>query len=214
MAKKTLTFDDRLEAARLSATSTLRDTRLKSDTAINYELKKDSQKIVTSILLGLYEHLGLDDEKLDFSIKMARRSEYGRISELITHVAKIYSWPIEDISEVKEIDSLQEGIIEYLATEHNLTISHDLLLDIKEAKGYHSFLTKDTYELQDSQEPEFDELGYYLRTFAEYAGMPIIDYKLTESQWLRNERKAQTKIDAEHQAAQDALSRHNALDAA
>jgi len=204
-------FTARLEAARTSATENMRDNRLKTDTAINYELRKDSQKIVTTVLHSLYDMLGFDEEKLEFAIKMARRSEYGRISELITHIAKVYAWPVADVSEVKEIDGLQEEILEHLATEHNIVVTHDLLLDIKEAKGSHTFLTKDTYEVVDAQEPEFQELGFYLRTFAEYAAMPIIDYKLTESQWNRNENKAITKVNQEHENAQQALQDYNDL---
>ncbi len=208
------TFEERLAQAKEEANGNMRDTRLKSDTAIDYELKKVSQSIIISALQGTYEMLGLDDEKLDFSIKMARRSEYGRISELITSLAKVYNWPIEDVSEIKEIDQLQEDILQYLQADHNITVTHDLLIDIKEAKGFHTFLARDTYELQEAQEPEYDELGFYLRTFAEYAGMPIIDYKLTYSTWSRNERKALAKVQTEQDAAELALAKHNELNIA
>jgi len=214
MPKSTQTFDQRLEAAREAATGNIRDTRLKSNTAINYELKKDSQKIITSVLYGLYDHLNMDGENLDFAIKMSRRSEYGRISELITHVAKVYAWPIDDVADVKDIDGIQEELLEYLATEHKIELTHDLLLDIKEAKGNHSFLTKDTYEIVDGVEPEYENLGFYIETFAEYASMPIIDYKLTESQWDRNERKAISKINKEHEAATKALEQFSELQSA
>ena len=102
-------FNTRLKEARAKALKTNSDTRLVSDIAINDALKRESVKTLTTILENVYDELNLDKEKLANKIKLARKSKYGRISEMITMVASTYAWPCADSSQASEIPELQEN---------------------------------------------------------------------------------------------------------
>ena len=206
----TKTFEERLEEARQAKLAGASDKRLKSDVAINDALKREAVKSLTATLENLYEELGLDLDKLANKIKMARRSPYGRISEMITMIASTYAWPVENASQAKEIPELQEQFMEILS-ERGINIDADLLLDIKEAKGFNSFLDQATFEVVDGIEPEFEELEYYLLTFAEEASLPFLDYKMTETAYHRLEVKALDRVRAEQASAEEALARHQEM---
>lgn len=203
-------FNTRLQEARAKSLANNSDTRLKSDIAINDALKRESVKTLTTILTNVYEELGLDQERLANKIKLARKSNYGRIAEMITMVASTYAWPCADSSQASEIPELQERMLDTLASL-GVQIDGDLLLDIKEAKGFNSFLDDSTFEVVDCVEPEYEELEYYLLTFATEASLPIIDYKMNESVFAKAEAKALDKIRIEQEAAQEALARHNEM---
>lgn len=205
-----LTFDQRLKLARAKALATTGDTRLKSDVAINDALKRESVKKLTAIITSVAEDLGLDVEKYQNRIARARKSAYGRVSEMITIIASIYAWPLATNSQASEIPELQERMLDTLAGL-GVNVDADLLLDIKEAKGFNSFLDESTFTIVDGVEPEYEELEYYLLTFAEEAGLPCIDYKMNESVYEKLEEKALARIAIEQQLAQEALDRHNQL---
>jgi len=203
-------FHTKLQQARTANIASHTDVRLQSDIAINDSLKRESLKILTATINTIAEELSLDSERVERSVKNARRSEYGRIPELITLLAKIYAWPIESTDQAKEIDDLQERMLDTLAN-NGINVTHDLMMDIKEAKGYHSFLDLATFEVVDGIEPEYDELYYYLLTFAEEAKLPLVDYKLTRAKWTISENKALAKIQTEQTAAQEALTKHEEM---
>ena len=203
-------FTTRLQEARAKALQNNSDTRLVSDIAINDALKRESVKTLTTILTNVYEELGLDQEKLTNKIKLARKSNYGRISEMITMVASTYAWPCADSSQASEIPELQERMLDTLSSL-GIQIDGDLLLDIKEAKGFNSFLDQSTFEVVECVEPEYEELEYYLLTFATEASLPIIDYKMNETVFAKAETKALERIQIEQDAAKEALARHNEM---
>lgn len=203
-------FNTRLQEARAKALKTNSDTRIVSDIAINDALKRESVKTLTTILENVYDELNLDREKLANKIKLARKSKYGRISEMITMVASTYAWPCADSSQASEIPELQERMLDTLAGL-GVKVDGDLLLDIKEAKGFNSFMDMASFEIVEAVEPEYAELEYYLLTFAEEASLPIIDYKMTEEEFAKAEAKAQDRIKIEQEAAQEALARHEAM---
>ena len=202
-------FDTRLQEARAQRLSN-HATRLKSEVAINDSLRRESINTLTGIINRLGEELNLDSEKLSRSIKASRKSPYGRVPELITKVASIYAWPLADASQVSEIESLQETVLDTLASM-DINVDGELLMDIKEAKGFNSFLDQSTFEVVDGVEPEYDELKYYLLTFAEEASLPFVDYKMEESVYNKAEMKALAKIQLEKQLAEEALARHNQM---
>lgn len=206
----TVTFNKKLAEARAKALNNTTDTRLKSDIAINDALKRESIKTLETIILTIADDLGLDEEKIKDRIARARRSAYGRISEMITMIASIYAWPLAETSQSNEIPELQERILDTLASL-GIECSGDLLLDIKEAKGYNSFLSKETFEIIEGLEPQYEELEYFLLTFAEIAQLPIIDYKMSESVYEKLEIKALTRIKEEKKLAEEALARHNEM---
>lgn len=203
-------FNTRLKEARARALASNGDTRLKSDIAINDVLKRESIKTLTTIIHAVADELNLDKEKLDRKINLARRSNYGRICELISIVASIYAWPIAENTQASEIPELQERMLDTLTTL-GIRIDADLLLDMKDAKGYNSFLDTATYTVVPGVEPIYDELEYYYLTFAEEASLPIIDYKMTEQAYDKAESKALDRIQIEQEASAEALERFNAM---
>ena len=202
-----MTFKQKLQTARKKSIAKNSDVRLKSDVAINDALKRESIKTLTTVLTTVTEDLGLDLEKMERRIKSARKSAYGRVTEMVCILASTYAWPVAESSQAKEIPELQERMLDSLS-DLGINIDGDLLLDIKEAKGYNSFLDKETFTVVDGVEPEFDELQYYLLTFAETAKLPFIDYKMTETVYDKLETKALARIEAEQKSAQEALDRH------
>jgi len=202
-------YETRLEQARAERLQANAE-RLKSSVAIDNDLRKESVETMTAIINKLGEELNLDAEKLKRSIKTSRRSAYGRVPELITKVASIYAWPLADASQISEIDSLQEQVIDVL---HSLDIDVDeeLLMDIKEAKGYTTWLDQTTFEVVEGMEPDYDNLEYHLTAFATAAGLPVIDYKMTEAVWQRAEAKSVERINTEKRLAEEALQRHNEM---
>ena len=203
-------FEAKLAEARKQALANTSDVRLKSDIAINDALKRESIARLSSVLTRVYDELDLDSEKLDRSIKSARKSNYGRVAEMITKVASTYAWPCAETSQASEIPELQDRMLATLA-ENGINVDGELLLDIKEAKGFNSFLDQATFEVVNGVEPEYEELEYYLLTFAEKAGLPIIDYKMSESVWNKAEERALAKIATEKELAEQALARHNKM---
>lgn len=195
------------KAAKLSANN---NQRLRSDIAINDALRRESAKTMETIIRALAEELDLDSERIERSIKAARKSKYGRVSELISKVASIYAWPLSDSSQASEIPELQERVVDTLSSLA-VVVAPDLLLDIKESKGFNSFMDQATFEVVDGIEPEYNELEYYLMTFADCAQLPIIDYKMTPSVWEANEAKALKAIEQEKQLAEEALARHQEM---
>ena len=206
----TTDFNTRLKEARVKALANNGDTRLKSDIAINDALKRESIRTLTTIIHSVADELNLDKEKLDRKINLARRSNYGRICEMISIIASIYAWPISENTQASEIPELQERMLDTL-TSLNIHIDADLLLDMKDAKGYNSFLDTATYTVVPGVEPIYDELEYYYLTFAESASLPIIDYKMTEALYDKAEAKALDRIQIEQEASAEALERFNAM---
>lgn len=204
------TFNTRLEKARAKALGNTTKTRLKSEVAINDALRRESAKKLETIIIGLTEELGLDNDKMLNRLKRARKSAYGRVSEMITIIASIYAWPLADDSQISEMVELQERVIDTLAN-YQVNVDPDLLLDIKEAKGYTSFLDMNTFEVKEGSEPDYAELEYYLLTFADNANIPYLDYKMTETVYSKLESRAIAKIEQEQELAEEALQRHKEM---
>lgn len=199
-------FKQRLAEAKAKLLANNSDTRLKSDIMINDSLKRETVKTLKSVILSVAEELNLDTEKFEKRIESARRSNYGRICELISIVASIYAWPISQNTQASEIPEIRERMLDKLA-ELGILVDGDLLLDMKEARGHNSFLDESTFEVVSGVEPIYDELQFYFLTFAELAQLPIIDYKMNETIWSKEETKAIQRIQAELEAAQVALRR-------
>jgi len=210
MNTTTTAFEQKLEEARAKALANTTDTRLRSNVAINDALKRESLATMRTLINTVVDDLGLDEENYTKRIDTARRSAYGRICEHVNILSSIYAWPIGNSGQTSEIPELQERMLDTLA-ELGVNVSGDLLLDIKDAKGFNSFLDESTFEVIDGIEPLFEELEYYYLTFAECAGLPIIDYKMSESAYGKLEVKALKRIEVEKQLAEEALARHNQM---
>ena len=200
------TFEQRLKEARQNLIQSNSDKRLISDIAINDALKRESLAKLSTLIKSVAEGLALDMEKIERRIAQARRSNYGRICEHINILASIYAWPVAERSQASEVVAQQEAMLDILAS-NGVVIEGDLLLDIKEAKGYTSFINPETMEEVPALEPVYEELEYYYYTFAESAGIPIIDYKMNEQLFAKLEKQALTRIEVEKEANAEALAR-------
>jgi len=203
-------FEARLEQARKEKLGAIQTTRLTSEVAIDDTLRRESARRLVGLIKEVGELLSLDEERLERRIKATRKSEYGRVPGLINLLASIYAWPIAVGGQASDIDSLQEEIMDFFA-EKNLLIDKDLLIDIKESKGYHSFLN-DEAEMVDAEEPDFEEYAYFILTFADGASLSLVDNKLSKAKWQRAETKAREKALTEQTLAMEALERHKAIE--
>ena len=199
------TFEEKLTEARTNNLGAITTTRLRSDIAINDALRRESIKALTAKLEDVYDALNLDHDMLHRKIAASRRSEYGRVPALINIIAATYAWPIADNSRASDITALQEDMLDELEG-----LDGDVLLDLKEAKGYHSFLDE-TFETVDGIEPDYKEYEYFVLTVADALQLPFVDNKITEQLWHKNENKALAKISIDQEQAADALARHQDL---
>jgi intein/homing endonuclease len=199
-----MNFTDKLNAARTANLGELTSTRLRSDIAINDALRREAIKSLTQKLEEIYEELDLDLDTLHRKIAASRRSEYGRVPALINILAATYAWPIHNNSEAANISQYQEQMADLLH------LDAEILLDLKEAKGYHSFLNED-FEIVDGVEPDYEEYQYYILTVADALQIPYVDNKINTTTWTNNETKALAKISVEQAEAATALARHNQL---
>mgnify|MGYP006883098749 CR=1 FL=1 len=199
------TFEQKLIEARTNNLGAITTTRLRSDIAINDALRRESIKSLTAKLEDIYDVLNLDHDMLHRKIANSRRSEYGRVPALINILATTYSWPIADNSRAADITSLQEDMLDELPG-----LDGDVLLDLKESKGYHSFLDE-AFETVDGIEPDYEEYEYFVLTVADALQLPYVDNKITEQLWNKNENKALAKIDIDKDLAAGALARHKDL---
>jgi len=201
-------FNEKLEEIRKERAMNLTANRLRSEVAINDALLRESVATVTVVLKELYEFLDLEPEKLESFLKMARRSEYGRVPEMLAKIASLYTWPGCD---VQDIADTQEDILDIINKYTAVPVTADLLMDIKESKGSHTFLSNTDYEVIDAIEPAYEEFKYYISTLADYLNLPYVDIKLSEEKWEKNELKALKRVAKEQEEAQKALEAHNAL---
>ena len=174
--------------------------------AVSRTLRSESVTKLTTIIMQIVELLGFDEEVYESKIKHSRKSQYGRVPELISIIASLYAWPVESVDKAKEIDDLQSDIIEELE-EAGITVDDELLFDIKESKGYHTFMSTDTAEVIYGVEPEYESFNYSCGKFAELMGLDFIDYKLDPNKWHKTENKAVDKAELEMSAIQKEFDR-------
>lgn len=204
-------FETKLEAIREARMESNTATRLRSDAAINDVLMREAVTDLSALIHKVGAIAELDEDSLDASIKLARRSEYGRIPQMLSKICSIYAWPVDSVADAKEIPERQEEILEVLNKYSNHNIDDDLLMDLKESKGSHTFMDSKTKEVVDAKEPMFEEFAYYVTTLADYLGVPIVDNKLDEAKWHKAEAKAIAKIAKEQEEDEIALAAHKAL---
>jgi len=202
-------FDARVAQARENKLAELKVTRLTSEKAIDRTLRAEAISKMTSLLSEVADTIGFDEEALERKISVTRRSEYGRIPALINILANLYAWPITGHGNPAEVPGLQEDMLDFFASK-GLAIDADLLLDIKEYKGYHSFVS-DEAVIVEGIEPDVEEYEFAVITVADVVGLPVVDNKLTLAKWKRAEAAAIEKAKAELADMKASLERHKSL---
>ena len=197
------TFEQALAAAR-QANNKVNDKFV--SIAVSRTLRAESVNKLSSLILQIVELLGFDEEVYESKIKHSRKSQYGRVPELISIIASMYAWPVESVDKAKEIDDLQGDILEELESA-GIIVDDELLFDIKESKGYHTFMSTDTAEVIYGVEPDYEAFNYSCGKFAELMGLDFIDYKIDADKWHRAENKNVDKAELEMKAIQKEFDR-------
>jgi hypothetical protein len=191
-------------------------TTIKSSSTANiYADKKRTRTTLKRLCATVSEELGLDNEKTARAMAAINKSPYGQIPALVLWLSGKYAWPVSETSQASEIPELQERMLDIIneaVQELNPNaepIDGDALLDMKQAKGYNSFLDLETFTTVAGIEPDYDELEYLMYTFINNIGLQYCDFKMTASRYNTLETQALKDIKAEQEAAEAALARHN-----
>ena len=150
--------------------------------AVNYALRLESintMKEAINIAVTIAE---MDKDKISRRVKAAMKSEYGKVPGLINLLSGIINWPT-DSQTPDNLSAIQDEICT------NLGLEQVMLDDLREAKGFHTFLTEDQ-EIMDGSEPDYDEYNMLCELMASKLNLPVIDMKLSESEWNNREAKA------------------------
>jgi len=172
-------------------------TRTISDITINNRLVAQSVDVLKPIVLSLSTKLGKDDKFLQqFFRRGIRKDSYGKVPAAINKLVALYASPIIDKPWDAQLElDLQDEIIETLQSK-GWNITHDMMLDIKEYKGFNSFMD-DEYNVVSGEEPNYVALYDAYVEFAEAANLSAVDFKMTEEVYSKNESIAMTKIQRE-----------------
>jgi len=209
---KPVTLEALVEARRAEKAAALANMRV-SNAAVDYELRAEAIRTVRDVVTTVLDVTDLDEERVMNRFNMLRRDEYGRVPGAINILASIYAWPVASVEEASSISEVQENIMDALQAagyvnkfnKHSLA---DMLMEVKEVKGFHTFLDNEKFETVEGVEPAYDELSYLYASIAQILGLPLVDFKLTEDKWEKNEAKIIKKVEAELEAAEIALAEH------
>ena len=209
----TAEYTAKLDEIRNARNAQFNSKRLSSTVAIEMDLKRESLQSLKNLIQLTVDATPLDSVDRMSLVTKNRSSknakEYGQIPSLIFMLCTIVAWPVKSKDDAKNIDSILEDIAEAWS-EKGLTFDVDLLLDIKEAKGYHSFMADDGVAMP-AVEPAYDELEYHLSSFVVATNMPSLGLIVTEEKWDNNEKKAQQVVLEEAQANELALKMQEEL---
>lgn len=183
-------------------------TVVNADVQAGMVAKREARATLKELLINIGEEIQFDSERIERSIATTRRSMYGEIPALIIAISAKYAWPISAGQSVTELPELQDRIIEILEP---YGIDSDLLLDIKEAKGFNSFLDMETFKPVQGIVPEYDEFEFLLTEFAVKLGIKFLDLKLSPAVYDKRELIALKDIENEQKEAELALALHEEM---
>ena len=140
----------------------------------------------------------------------------GHIGDSIALISKSMLWPVAgresaNISQIQEniqlaiIDNkeIQEEYSKFYnsldvedSDELNSTYALDLmaLTDLKAVRGYNSFMDRETAEVNEGVEPDYEACESLINSITNSMGVVYVDYKMTEALWSKAETKAVKKI--------------------
>ena len=173
--------------------------------AINYTLRNESIKAVQILILEVAETANMNVDEMKKRLQVATsRTEYGKVPSLFNLLANVANWPIDK-------DGSPAGIADAkLAIEALLVDIIEPLEDLRQAKGYHTFVS-DNYEIVEGIEPDFDEYEMLCQLIASSLRIPVVDIKLSDSAWDKTEQKAEAKAIKDMEDIQAELEEHRKL---
>ena len=173
--------------------------------AINYKLRQTSMDTLRALIAEVADAAGMDKANMDIKLKLVTsRSEYGKVPALINLLASTANWPLDKDANKSELGDAKEIVTGMLPD------MMDTLEDVHQAKGYHTFVSDD-HEIVDGIEPDYEEYGMLVQVIAEKLQLPVVDLKLDETVWDKNEAKAEKKADKTIEDIKDELAEHNKL---
>lgn len=174
--------------------------------ALNYELRSEATTQLKLLIHEIASKADLDEEKIAKRIQSAVKSPYGRIPGLLNLLTSIVLWPVEG----KDFSGVAETQLEILDT---LKIELELFLDIKESKGYHTFLNDD-HEIVRGMSPDVEEYNMLCLILCQKLGIAVCDSKLNLAKWQEDETIAVEKAKLEQEEAELELARFKAMNVA
>ncbi len=150
--------------------------------AVNYTLRLDSINTLKECINKAVTIADMETDKVSRRVKAAMKSEYGKVPGLINLLAAIINWPT-DSKTPDNLSTVQDKICSELGIEQVM------IDDIREAKGFHTFLTDD-HDLMDGIVPDFDEYSMLCELIASKLELSVVDIKLDEATWNKLELKA------------------------
>ena len=173
-----------------------------NETAIAYEVERETAVQASLLVKKAVSVTSLDDEKINKQLLMTRRSEYGKVIGTLNILVSIYNFPVNSADEAKDIDLIREDILNILNLPQQC---HTTLLDIKELRGNHSFIDLETFDVVPASEPDYATLKYLYSKLLSELNLPTSKWVLTPSKWNATEAKQRKKIITEQQAIEQAL---------
>lgn len=162
---------------------------------------REALKALRTLIMDITEELSLDEEKMERRLDSAFQSEYGPINGTINLLCSIANWPAEagDGSAV----SANKRIL-----EEKFSLDLMMLADIRQARGFHTFVTDDL-EILPGTPPIYQDYADDCEIFLEeqfniQAHKPTID----KTTWERTEARAKAKAEEELERMKAEIERH------
>lgn len=162
---------------------------------------REALKALRGLIMEITEKLSLDEEKMEKRLDSAFNSEYGQINGTINLLCAIANWPA-DVGDGASVASNKKII------EEEFKLDLMLLADIRESRGFHTFVTDDM-QIMHGVEPKYqdyaDDCEIFLQEqFDITAHKPTID----KTTWERAETRAKTNATEELERMKEQVERH------
>jgi hypothetical protein len=161
----------------------------------NREKEMVAIKTLRSIISKATKKLALDKDRMDRRVKVALRNEQGRVFGLVSLMASIAAFPVNEGE--GSLCSDNQALLEKIGWDMFL------LEDIKDTRGNHSFLDSDEMVIIDCKEPqeECDALVNVMLEDLNLEARVSVDLDV----WTRKEAIALRKAQAEKLELEEAL---------
>lgn len=161
---------------------------------------REASKVLKTLLKNITSTLDLDEERMAKRIDSATRSEYGAINGLVNLVASVANWPVE--SGDGALVSTNRIILE---DKFNLDLV--MLDDIRQFRGFHSFVTDDI-EIINGVEPDYENYTDYCEIFLDELGVKSTRPSICPSKWKSAETRAIAKAKLDQTQMNEELAFH------
>lgn len=164
------------------------------------DAEKQTIKALKTLVNGITDIVGLDEERIGKRIDSAMQSEYGRVNGMVNLVSALAHWPAEagDGSAVSENRKLLES---------KLNLDLLTLADIRTFRGFHTFHTEDL-ETIDGQAPSYEDYEDYVAMFLEDLDLTPQRITIDSATWERQEAKAKRQTVEKIEALRLAVEKH------